>query len=185
MNDHKSLFVAFAVILASILLVLVATTRSGTMTNSYPTGRPNAYALTGGPGDQILDWASEVEDILEGTTAIPAYKTGIITDSNTALTAADSGSTVVLEAYGDETNWKVSLPSAAAGLQYTFVDANATAGKDLWFTAASGDTINGGTAGKSYKCTGDAVKQHVTIIAADSTDWYIIAENGTWANDNN
>lgn len=107
------------------------------------------------------------------------------TTTPTAVIATYSGGTYV--SYGvaaGAANCVFTLPTAVAGLTYTFVDANSTAADDLWITAASGDTINGGTAGKSYKCTGDAVKQSVTITAIDATRWEIVAELGTWSNDN-
>ena len=100
------------------------------------------------------------------------------------ITAAESGTVfVVSDNDADETSF--TLPSAAAGLTYTFIDGDAAAGSDLWIKAASGDTINGGTAAKSYKCTGDAVKQSVTIVAINAVRWEIVAEEGTWSNDNN
>lgn len=98
------------------------------------------------------------------------------------LTAAMSGA--IISNKDAATSSVLTLPTAVAGLTYTFLDVEAAAGSDLWITASSADTINGGTAGKSYKCTGDAVKQHVTIVAIDATAWEITAESGTFSNDN-
>jgi hypothetical protein len=119
------------------------------------------------------------------------YKTKVVTNNTSAtatqLTAAQSGAVCCLndEAGTSMGNVTFKLPAAAAGLKFTFVDGDPTAAADLWITAASGDKINGGTAGKSYVCTGDAVKQFVTLVALDDTRWEIVAEAGTWANDNN
>ena len=55
----------------------------------------------------------------------------------------------------------------------------------IGITAATGDKINQGTAGKSYKCVTDTAGQSVTITAIDDTNWEVVAEKGTWANDNN
>lgn len=107
------------------------------------------------------------------------------TTTPVGVTAANSGTVYVDNGIATPADMVFTLPAAAAGLTYTFVDNAPTADDDLWITAASGDTINGGTAGKSYKCTGDAVKQFVTLVAIDDTQWVVIAESGTWENDNN
>jgi len=101
------------------------------------------------------------------------------------LTAAESGKVCVSDGLagagaGDLT---ITLPAAQAGLIFTFIDANSVAGDDLVITAAAGDTINGGSAGGSYRCTGDAAKQSVTLVAIDDTRWMVISETGTWANE--
>lgn len=130
---------------------------------------------------------------LTGATAITGaftYKVGIIDNGSTTtartLLASESGSVCTLTDIVGETAAEVEfvLPSAAAGLTFTFVDFVATANADLVIQAATGDKINGGTAGKEYLCTGDAAKQNVTIVAIDDENWAIVAENGTWAADN-
>lgn len=98
------------------------------------------------------------------------------------LTAAMSGA--IISNQDAASSSVLTLPTAVAGLTYTFLDVEAAADSDLWITAGASDKINGGTAQKSYKCTGDAVKQHVTIVAIDDELWEITAENGTWANSN-
>lgn len=186
MKDFKVYAIALGCILIALAAVLTSTSWSA-MTNSYPDGRPNAYALTGGPGDQIMDWADEVEDILEGTQAVPGIKRTVeIFDANDTLTAAETGKVCVSQGHSTAAaNVIFTLPAAAVGLQFTFVDANATAADDVWITAGTGDKINGGTAAKSYKCVTDAVGQSVTLLAVDATNWELVAETGTWANDNN
>lgn len=121
---------------------------------------------------------------------IPGYidlYTATHVTGSTAVTAADSGQVFISD--GNDTtaaNVVFTLPSAYAGLSYTFIDANATAADDLWVTAAAGDKINGGTAAKSFKNTGDVYGAAVTVIAVDATNWIAIpGAIGTWANDNN
>lgn len=114
----------------------------------------------------------------------------IITNDSTATTrvllAEETGSVCVLRTVAGSTAAPVSfqLPPAKAGLVFPFIDANATADNDLTIIAGTGDKINGGTAGKKYNCTGDAVKQTVTLVATDDTNWEIVAETGTWSNNN-
>ena len=79
-----------------------------------------------------------------------------------------------------------TLPTASTGLTFTFIDASATAGDDLWITAGTGDTINSGTVAKSYVSTADAVPSTVTLVAISAGSWEVISEVGaSWANDNN
>lgn len=102
--------------------------------------------------------------------------------TDTTVLASKSGA--VYTNAGSAGNVILTLPTAAAGLVFTFSDVNATAARDLTIQAATGDKINGGTAGKKYECTTDAVKQSTTILAIDATDWVVIHEVGTWANNN-
>lgn len=131
-----------------------------------------------------------------GFTGItPSFNSGVLgtekivttTTTPVAVTAANSGAVYV--SYGvaaTAANCVFTLPTAAAGLTYTFVDANATAADDLWVTAAAGDAINGGTAAKSFKNTGDVYGASVVFIAIDATNWIAMpGAIGTWANDNN
>jgi hypothetical protein len=160
-----------------IIVLSLGVAAYGTFSNSWSRG-PNYDAhfwqWPNGAGTRFI---GEVEDYLDGTSGVVVKRSVEVFDANDTLTAAETGKTCVSigfhgAAAGD---LKITLPSAAAGLTFTFVDAN----------AAAGDKINGGTAGKSYKCTGDAVKQSITIVARDGTDWDIVSEIGTWANDNN
>ena len=109
------------------------------------------------------------------------------TTTPTSVTAANSGGIYVNEGIAASPADSIfTLPTAAAGLTYTFVDANATSADDMWITANTGDTINGGTANKSFKNTGDVIGASVTIFAIDATRWIAVPGSiGTWANDNN
>lgn len=106
-------------------------------------------------------------------TGTPSIKT-----ANYAVLATDSGKVFSNKGDGDAINY--TLPTAAAGLMFSF---HKTADYDLLITAASGDVINGGTAGKVYKNVTSEIAT-CTILAIDNTDWVVIAEKGTWANDN-
>lgn len=115
------------------------------------------------------------------------YKTVEIADACDTILSAESGKTFIctgLTGYGSPTNQIMTLPPCSAGLWFTFVDANATANADLIVQCYTSDTINGGTASKAYTCTGDAVKQAVTIVGQNDTAWLVLSENGTWVNAN-
>jgi hypothetical protein len=118
---------------------------------------------------------------------IKEYKVNVeVFDANDTLGATESGKVCICTGVAGEgatCKHTLTLPSCAAGLMFTIVDANATGDADVWITASAGDTINGGTAAKSYKCTTDAVKQSVTLVGQDDTAWLVISEVGTWAND--
>jgi len=100
------------------------------------------------------------------------------------VTPAESGTVFVLDHAAQAAEVEFQLPPAAPGLAYTFLDDDARANADLVVQAASGDSINGGTAGKEYVCGGDAVKQSRAIVAIDDAAWLVVSESGTWANDN-
>ena len=80
-----------------------------------------------------------------------------------------------------------TLPAAAAGLIFTFIDISSSAADDIIIQAVGDDTINGGTAAKKYSSDqADAVPCSVTLVAVDGINWEVVAQTGDacWANDN-
>jgi len=77
-----------------------------------------------------------------------------------------------------------TLPAAAAGLTFTFIDISIIAGDHIVLQAGSGDAINSGTVAKAYKNTTTARPQAVTLVAVNATSWEVADQVGTWANDN-
>jgi hypothetical protein len=109
----------------------------------------------------------------------------LFTDDDTLL-AAESGKTCVADGNTPAAgNIILTLPAASAGLTFTVVDANSTAGDDVYIKAGSGDTINGGTAAQYLACKADATAwpQAVTLVAIDETRWISTMMVGTWAAD--
>jgi hypothetical protein len=142
-----------------------AATISGALTVTGATGLNGA--VLGDGGDTLYGFRKEIE--IEPATS----ETVLATDSGKVFaTTAGQGAVTY------------TLPTAAAGLVYTFVDVSATAADDLKIQAAAGDTINGGTAAKIYECVTDTIPATVTLVAIDETQWVVIAEAGTWANNN-
>src|SRR5690606_41854365 len=86
-----------------------------------------------------------------------------------------------------------SLPAAQAGLEYTFVCGHI--GSEILINPASGDAIVGKThgaengtgiapaAGTGIKNTAatNVVGDHCTLVALDTTTWYMTSVAGVWA----
>jgi len=124
----------------------------------------------------------------DGSIVFPTYLRSRTRDveiiaGDYAPVAAESGMVFVTTASAGSQTF--TLPTAVAGLTYTFVDISTTGNDDLIIQAASGDTINGGTAAKKYWCSADSVPGSVTLVAVDGTAWVVVNVAGTWANDNN
>ncbi len=77
-----------------------------------------------------------------------------------------------------------TLPAAATGLVFTFLDVEPAGAADFQIKATGDDTIAGGGAAEYYICKTDAVSQSVTLIAVNATEWIVVSQVGTWANDN-
>ena len=99
-----------------------------------------------------------------------------------AVTVAESGTTFFLKAV----DLKMTLPSTAAGLCYTFVTHTVSSGTGSQIDPASVDAIHGG--GLSSADDKDLINaganddegDSVTIIGDGVDGWWIVAINGTW-----
>ena len=115
---------------------------------------------------------------LGGTAPTNAYRwVEIVTAATQTLLAAESGKTIVSNYTGDCTQ---TLPTAAAGLWFTFVDGSSTSADDLIIVPSSGDQIDNDTAGDAVESATDAYPQSCTLLAVDATDWHMIVKVGTW-----
>ena len=95
-----------------------------------------------------------------------------------SVTAAQSGDAFTNEGAGAEVNH--NLPTAAAGLIYTFI---VQAAQNLRVTAAAGDTIRiaGSVSAAAGNIVNATVGGTVTILAINATEWVAVAApNGTW-----
>lgn len=118
-------------------------------------------------------WAEKVM----GGTNVVEYNT---TTTARSVLAYETGTVFVMyETSNDPTTF--TLPTAEAGLTFTFIDNDATAAADLCIEPASGDQINKAAAGVSLTDTGDATGESVTLIAKDATHWVVMDKSGTWA----
>jgi hypothetical protein len=102
------------------------------------------------------------------------------------LTAAESGKVfyVAKAGAGAAADIVVTLPPAAAGLEYIIIDANETAAADITITAGAGDKIMDGSAAASYIHDTDVENYALCyLVAMDATDWVVVSSTGTWTNE--
>lgn len=99
------------------------------------------------------------------------------------VTAADSGTTFVNTQGASTTVF--SLPATVAGLEYTFIESNASGEITVRPVAADKIMGKGITAAddKDYVNTGasNAVGDLITIRGDGVDGWWVVAERGTWA----
>ena len=137
-------------------------TFSGTNTFSGATTISGVLTTTGGTSRVV------VQSALVGATVV--------------LTAANSGSVNINRSTSGSPSW--TLPTNVAGLFYTFVVANVTAG----FTVtggtikakanAAGAAISGTTLTNTQ---GTAVVGDTITLVADGTNWVMVAQSGIFA----
>jgi hypothetical protein len=104
------------------------------------------------------------------------FSTVLVEDHTAAdtLTAAESGS--VHTNAGATEQIAITLPTAAAGLQFTFVPM---AAQNLVVTANTGDLLhNGGTTAATL--TANAAGEFLDVVAVDAQYWVVRGKEGTW-----
>jgi len=168
----ETLEVTGAVTNSSTLHTVGNETTSGTLTVTGAISGRGTLTVTG-----VLDANSTATLSILGE-----HKQRILSFSGAkTLTTAMSGAFICNQ--DAATTVTLTLPTAAGGLYYTLSDVEAGADNDLVITAGSGDTINGGSAAGSYTCRTDAVKQTVTLVAINATEWIVKDEIGTFVNE--
>src|SRR5680860_1440501 len=125
-----------------VIVLLVACVGYATLTNSSSSilSRPTYITSQSAYLNPLYLHANEVEDILEGTTGMVMKRLVEVFTADDTLTAVETGKVCVAigltgAVAGAHT---LTLPPAAAGLTFTFVDANAVIADDLWITAGAG-----------------------------------------------
>lgn len=99
-----------------------------------------------------------------------------------ALTAADSGSVLINRSTSGSPSW--TLPTAAAGLYFTFVVANTTTGFTVTGGTIKAKTNAAGTAISGTTLTntqGTAVVGDTITLVCDGTNWVMVAQSGIFA----
>ena len=124
-------------------------------------------------------------------TAAPVFSSGFsytsvvqsaLVGATVALTAAQSGSLLINRSTSGSPSW--TLPTNAAGLWFTFVVANTTAGFTITGgtikakTSATGTAISGTTLTNTQ---GTAVVGDTITLVADGTNWLMVAQSGIFA----
>ncbi len=164
------------------------------MTATYETKIHHVEGLAG--GDAIEVESGGTITVKSGATL--AVKAGGILDmqagskqavpivniaASRTVTVAESGTVFFLKA----TDLKMTLPSTAAGLTYTFIVHTVSSSTGAQIDPASADAIHGaGLASTDNKDLintpgTDAEGDSVTIVGDGVDGWWITAINGTWA----
>lgn len=116
-----------------------------------------------------------------GGVSLPVTQSALV-GATVVLTSAGSGGVFINRSTSGSPSW--TLPTNVAGLTYTFVCSNTTAGF----------TVTGGTIKAKASATGAAITgttlthtqgtavigDHITLVA-DGTNWYSIAQAGAFA----
>jgi len=118
------------------------------------------------------------------TTTVGALQSALKSVAVTAVTttaaptAAATGTVYTNE--GDADGATVTLPTAAAGLQFT---AYVQTAQTLTITAAAGDTIRIASTATAAagSITSAVVGSSVTLIAINATEWVATASVGSWS----
>lgn len=126
-----------------------------------------------------------------GATTFTVAPTGPVTRSvsinalvgaTVVLTAADSGGVFINRSTSGTPSW--TLPTAAAGLTYTFVVASTTAGFTVTGGTIKAKTNAAGTAISGTTLTntqGTAVVGDTITLVCDGTNWVMTAQSGVFA----
>lgn len=145
-----------------------------------------------------VDPTTKVPTVATGTQVVAlvnaSAKTALteaVTAETEAVSAAESGKVYVQTR--SSTTATFTLPAAAAGLTYTFVCGHASS--EILITPQAGDAIVGKTdggaagtgiapaAGTGIKNTAatNVVGDFCTLVALDTTTWYMTSVAGVWA----
>ncbi|MBL0320500.1 MAG: hypothetical protein IPP74_14590 [Alphaproteobacteria bacterium] len=115
-----------------------------------------------------------------GQTATTVVQSALV-GATVALTAAQSGGVFINRSTSGTPSW--TLPTNVAGLRYTFVTANTTAGYTVTGgtikakTNAAGTAISGTTLTNTQATAvvGDAI-----TLVADGTNWVMVSQTGVF-----
>ena len=144
-------------------------------------------------GNEIVD-GSVTAGSITTTGTLTGLKNVIAVTTDTVLSAAQvSGTVILMTAAQGDTTVTLTLPTAAAGYNFTMIDADVTAGANVKIQAPTGDKINGGTAAKAYDHGNAETAVGVAkFLAQDDTDWVLdgppmeagVVNTTNWKNNN-
>ncbi len=168
-----------------------------TITGASDAGSYPSFTFSGSQGSEDLTLtASSNKWKLSSSTGVTMISTGSIPFTGAInVKAKSAGYTVGTddadEAYGTlfistaSSTITFTLPSAAAGMNMCFKNTQGNA-QSIRIDAASGDYIvksdgnRTSASGEYYGCTASASCM-VCVVAYDDTDWHVVSERGTWA----
>jgi hypothetical protein len=132
---------------------------------------PNAWSLWVAAGACRFDGAVLVRAALRTQRQVLARTTNAAEiDSNSFYVATNEGATSKVER---------TLPSAAAGYEYTFVVQDSDG---IRIIAAAGDTIRvaGSVSSAGGYAENTTIGSTITLVAINATEWIATSVNGTW-----
>ena len=109
-----------------------------------------------------------------------ATKTRTVTAVTTTASPADTNSTTVYTNENDTDGATITLPTAAAGLQFTIV---VQAAQTLTVTANTGDTIRlaSNVTAAAGSISSAVIGSSVTLVALNATEWLATSITGSWS----
>lgn len=119
--------------------------------------------------------------VISGGLKRPVSQSALV-GATVVLTAADSGSVLINRSTSGSPSW--TLPANVAGLYFTFVVANATAGFTVTGGTIKAKTNAAGTAISGTTLTntqGTAVVGDTITLVADGTNWVMVSQSGIFA----
>lgn len=168
-----------------------------TITGASDAGSYPSFTFSGSQGSEDLTLtASSNKWKLSSSTGVTMISTGSIPFTGAINVKAKSsdytvGTDDADEAYGTmfvntgTSTRTFTLPSAAAGMNMCFKNTQGNA-QSIRIDAGTGDYIvksdgnRTSASGEYYGCTASASCM-VCVVAYDDTDWHVMAERGTWA----
>lgn len=155
-------------------LILYGSSTAGSATPVLITSGGSASA------DKLLGFSGGVATFYNGaaTTSGAVLASVVVTPNTGTATPAATDSRTVYTNEGDADGSTVTLPAAAAGLQYTAI---VQAAQTLTITAATGNTIRIGSSvtATGGSITNSAVGATVTLTAINATEWVATSTVGT------
>lgn len=156
-------------------------TSLGAIGDAVYAGANGAWTLTPSSDGQVVGYVT-TSDVASGTInfciSAPAGRTAVIEGVTTPVTilAANSGATYTNTGAGGTVRF--DLPSAAAGLKFTFI---VTTAQSLSIKVATGDYIRVGATSSSSGGTASCPTPYtrIDLIAVDATNW-VGMQQGSW-----
>lgn len=134
-------------------------------------------AANDGTGDPLRAALQKVNANFTDVYGIAVNKTIVPSTAPAVLAAADSGKIYTNE--GDTDGVALTLPTAVAGYEFTFIVKVA---QTLSVIASAGDTIRiaGSVTAAAGSISSATVGNAITLVSINATEWMAVSTVGTW-----